>query len=364
MTVLRNDIDHNLLTLAAHRAMRGHGGAEPNPMVGCVITNSDNEVVGSGHHARCGEWHAERMALSVAKENAKGGTAYITLEPCAHQGKTPPCTAALIEAQIRRVVFAARDPNPIASGGAAVLRKAGIDVIERSDVALANQLNAPFLYRCQTGLPWVTAKWAQTLDGRIATAEGDSKWISGSTSRRLVHRTRGRVDAILTGIGTVLADDPRLDARNVRRRRTAIRVLVDPALDLPLDATLLTTAAEIPLIVATEDPTSTKAQDVRSRGGEVIPFDAGLEGVLRLLAQEHNVANVLVEAGGGLLGALFHDGLVNAALVFTAPMLLGDREAPSAARGLAPSRITDGITFTPLWTGRRGDDLVGWYFVT
>jgi diaminohydroxyphosphoribosylaminopyrimidine deaminase/5-amino-6-(5-phosphoribosylamino)uracil reductase len=364
MTRPTNDRDHELLTLAARRAMRGHGGAEPNPMVGCIITNPADDIVGAAHHARCGSLHAERGALVAANGRGRGGTAYVTLEPCAHHGRTPPCTDALIEAGVRRVVFATRDPNPAAAGGEAVLRAANILVTERPDVEHANRLNAPFLYRCATGLPWVTAKWAQTLDGCIATSSGDSKWISGPASRRLVHRERGRVDAILTGIGTVLADDPRLDARGVRVRRNAARVLIDPALDLPLEASLLARAPELPLIIATHESASPTAADLRRRGAVVIPFDHGVKGVLRTLAQDHAVANVLVEAGGGLLGTLFSEGLVNAALVFTAPIVLGDQHARHAVRGLTPNHMTDGVRLTPLWTGRRGDDLVGWYAVT
>lgn len=364
MTRPTTNRDHDLLTLAARRALRGHGGAEPNPMVGCIITNPAGDIVGAAHHARCGSLHAERRALIAADDRGRGGTAYVTLEPCAHHGKTPPCTDALIEAGIRRVVFATHDPNPVAAGGAAVLREANIDVTERLDVEAANRLNAPFLHRCATGLPWVTAKWAQTLDGCIATSNGDSKWISGRASRRLVHRERGRVDAILTGIGTVLADDPRLDARGARVRRAAARVLIDPALDLPLDAALLARAPELPVIVATNESASPKASALRSRGAVVIPFDLGLRGVLRTLAQDYAVANVFVEAGGGLLGTLFSEGLVNAALVFTAPIVLGDQAARHAVRGITPTRIADGISLTPLWTGRRGNDLVGWYAVT
>ena len=361
---MSHDTDQKMLELAARTALRGHGGAEPNPLVGCVIANSSGEIVGIGHHTRCGGPHAERVALALAGPRARGARAYVTLEPCAHQGRTPPCTEGLIEAGIASVVFAARDPNPEASGGAAALRDAGIEVVERTDIRAANHLNRPFLHRVNTGLPWVTAKWAQTLDGRIATASGDSKWISGAPSRRLVHRERGRVDAILTGIGTVLADDPRLDAREVRRRRVAARVIIDPSLDLPLDSKLVAMANDLPLIVATDEPDSNGASNLRDRGAVLVSLDEGLKGVLRLLSADHNVANVLVEAGGGLLGKLFEARLVNAALVFTAPILLGDRDAPGAARGLQPSHIADGIAFEPIWTGRRGLDQVGWYHVS
>jgi len=216
-----------LLDRAVRLASRGHGGAEPNPMVGCVIVDPEGRVVGEGFHARCGGPHAEIEALRAAGGRARGATAVVTLEPCAHRGRTGPCADALIEAGVARVLYAVPDPNPIARGGAARLREAGI-AAERVRHAGADELARPFVKRMTTGLPWVSAKWAQSLDGAIALASGESKWISGGRSRAMVHRERGRVDAILTGIGTVL------DRRHRRQElahhhRQRLRVLVfDP----------------------------------------------------------------------------------------------------------------------------------------
>ena len=360
-----HDIDAKMLEYAARIAVRGHGHVEPNPCVGCVILDTDGILVGTGFHQRLGEAHAERNALTMAGKSARGSTAYITLEPCAHQGRTPPCTDALLEAGIARVVIGSRDPHHLAAGGMDVLRSQGIDVELRDDLATLQHLNAPFHYRIKTKRPWVIAKWAQTIDGAIATTTGDSKWISGPLSRRMVHRQRGRIDAILTGIGTVLADDPRLDARDVRIRRKALRVVVDPNLDIPIDSNLVKTAGEIPLLVACEQSVldSQTASRLRNHGVQLLgmePID-GLKGLLENLASQHDVATVMAEAGGGLIGKMLEAGLINAALIFTAPRLLGEAGAPSAARGLSPTRISDAITLEPVWAGRRGEDMVGLY---
>ena len=232
------DIQH--LEHAARIALRGHGRVEPNPMVGSVVLDAEGVVIGEGHHARCGEAHAERIALSRAGSAARGGTLYCTLEPCAHQGRTPPCTDAILESGLKRVVFGTLDPNDTAAGGAELIRSAGIDVRHLPTTA-TEVLNAPYVHRIRTGLPWMIAKWAQTIDGRIATAGGDSRWISSDRSRRLVHRERGRVDAVMTGIGTLLADNPRLTPRQTRTpRRIPERIVVDGALQTPLDCALVT----------------------------------------------------------------------------------------------------------------------------
>ncbi len=196
---------------AARLALMGHGRVEPNPMVGCIITTSDGKVVGDGFHEKCGESHAEIHALAMAGKSAIGGTAYVTLEPCNHQGKTPPCSQALLESGIKRVVIGVRDPNEEASGGADFLDEHGIEV-EIVDDALCKEIIAPFAHRIKTGLPWITCKWAQSIDGCIETPDSDSPWISCEESQKLVHEERGRVDAIVVGVGTVVADNPTLTA--------------------------------------------------------------------------------------------------------------------------------------------------------
>jgi diaminohydroxyphosphoribosylaminopyrimidine deaminase/5-amino-6-(5-phosphoribosylamino)uracil reductase len=362
---------------AARLALRGHGGAEPNPMVGCVIVSPppDSRVIGWGYHRRCGEGHAERIALDRAGDRAQGATAYVTLEPCSHHGRTPPCTDALIEAGIRRVVMARRDPNPTASGGADRLRAAGI-AVELVDCPHAAAVSDPFVHRIQTGLPWVIAKWAQTIDGKIATRHGESKWISSARSRGMVHRERGRVDAILTGIGTVLADDPLLTARGVRRRRIARRVVIDPQLRIPPHAHLIGSIDQASLTVACSERAIAArpdhAADLQRAGVELLGLppsrrsdadELPLGELLRELVKRHDVTNVLVEAGTGLLSRLLQENLVNEAWVFIAPLVLGDADSMSAVAGNEITSLADGSRWRLADTRLRRGDIVARYRV-
>jgi diaminohydroxyphosphoribosylaminopyrimidine deaminase/5-amino-6-(5-phosphoribosylamino)uracil reductase len=356
---VRERDDRGFLRRAVRLALRGHGGAEPNPTVGCVIVR-DGRTIAEGFHRRCGEAHAEAMALRQAGPAARGATAFVTLEPCNHHGRTPPCSEALIAAGVARVVYATGDPHPKAQGGAARLAAAGI-AVERLSLPEADELNRPFLKRVTTGLPWIVAKWAQTLDGKIATASGDSRWISNPRSRALVHRERGRVDAIVTGIGTVLADDPRLTARGRGRRRIARRVVIDPGLVLP-DGRALLDLHDAPLSIATDRARleSPRGRELAGRGIELLPLgpEGGLESVFRTLAERHHAATALVESGGGLLGRLFRENLVDECLVFVAPLVAGDAAAPGAVRGLASDRVADLRRFRLLEARRRGEDLL------
>ena len=350
------------LLAAARLALRGHGGAEPNPMVGCVIVR-DGHVVGRGWHRRCGEAHAEVNALADAGERARGATAYVTLEPCNHHGRTGPCSHALIAAGVTRVVFATRDPNPTATGGMQALEAAGIEAVHHP-LPETDELNAPFVKRVTTRLPWVTVKWAQTLDGAIATRSGESQWISCETSRRRVHRERARVDAILTGMGTVRADDPRLTARSTPILRRARRVVVDRHLELEASSALVKTIAQAPLTVACSREAladrAGHADLLRAAGADVLAIDDGAEGLTALLRDLHarlGVSTVLVEAGGGLVGKLVDAGLVDELWVFLAPIVMGDAEAPSPVRGIDPVRLADCTRWRTLSMARSGDDV-------
>lgn len=355
-----------MLDLAARLALRGAGRAEPNPLVGCVLVR-DGAIIGLGHHARDGGPHAEALALlDVARRGLTplGATAYVTLEPCAVDGRQPSCAKALVAASVARVVYARPDPHPTKGGGAGVLRNAGI-ACEQSDASpLARGVGAPFAKRVTTGLPWVTAKWAQTIDGRVATRTGESKWISGELARARVHRLRGRVDAIVTGIGTVLADDPMLTARGVRPRRVALRIVADTDLDLPARAQLVRTAREIPTVVACDSTVaSSEVFEARRRalqdsGVRVlgVPSAGGARGIdlrelLRALAAAHRVSTVLVEAGPGILGAMLEQDLIDEAVVYIAPMVLGDDLAKAAAAGRVAPSLSHGRIFD-LWRVR------------
>lgn len=328
------------LDMAARCALRARGDVEPNPLVGAAIVSGD-VLIGLGHHKKFGGPHAEIEALSDCRtrgHNPRGSTMYVTLEPCNHRGKTPPCTDAIIKAGIARIVCAREDPNPQAAGGAAAIREAGIAVEFTADSPLARSISDPFVKRITTGLPWVIAKWAQTLDGRIADRFGESKWISCETSRRRVHRFRARVDVILTAIGTVERDNPLLTARGVPRiRRIARRVLIDRELrivDIPdKKCRLLASARETPVLVFCQDSSLKWKRYLSDRGVEVasVPYvsefndlDLDLSSILRLLADRYDATNVLVEGGAGLLTRLFYYDLVDEALVFIAPKVLND----------------------------------------
>lgn len=361
--------------MAARLALRGQGDVEPNPTVGCVVANQ-GRVLGVGHHRRWGGPHAEREALADCRRRGNdpgGATCYVTLEPCCHHGKTPPCTDALIEAGIARVVYARRDPGEVSRGGAAVLAAAGILSERRAESGLAVAIGEPFAKRALTGLPWVIAKWAQTIDGRLATRGGDSKWISGEVSRRRVHRLRARVDAILTGLGTVIADDPMLSARGVRRvRRIATRVVVDSGLDIPLKSNLVTTARDWPTIVlcarelATATITGAKREMLERAGVRVVgapcvapgtPGRLDLAATVRMLGQTHGFSTIMLEAGPGLLGAMIEADLVDEAIVYVAPLLLGDEMAKAVVRGRVVDSLTAGKKWRLLRMKRCGEDV-------
>ena len=335
--------DQHWMRQALREAARGRGAVEPNPMVGAVVV-ADGAVVGVGHHERFGGPHAEVMALAVAGDAARGATLYVTLEPCCHHGKTPPCTAAVLRAGIARVVAAHRDPFPqVDGGGLARLRAAGVEVAVEVEGDAARTLNAPYLKRVLLGLPFVTAKWAMTLDGRTAAATGDSRWISNPGSRALVHEVRGRMDAILIGVGTALADDPELTARPPGPR-TPARVVLDGRGRLPATGKLARTARETPVWVATTDhaPAAHLAA-LEALGCVVLRFPtseaAAAVPILPLLAEltRRGATNLLVEGGGRVLGAFFDAAQVDAVDVYLAPKVEGGthRHTPVQGRGVA-----------------------------
>ena len=361
-----------MLDRAARAAVRGIGDAEPNPPVGCVIarpTAGRAEILGIGHHRAFGMAHAEIEALEAcarASRDPAGATAWVTLEPCAHHGKTPPCAEALIDAGIAEVVFARPDPHPDATGGADRLRAAGVIVRESSASVEAVRLTDAFITRLRTGLPWVIVKWAQTIDGRVADRAGASRWISGARSRLDVHRLRARVDAILTGIGTASADDPALTARGLRRvRLNARRIVVDPRLEMNPAALLVRTARDAPTMLWCEERAVLDARDravaLESAGVEIRPLPArdgrlDLAVGLRRLARDHGAARVLVEAGPGLVGDLAARGLIHEIRAYVAPALLGDARAAPAVGGEEPRPLAGAERFRLVRMRRFGDD--------
>ena len=351
----------------------GRGHVEPNPLVGCVLVKDGREI-GRGFTAPYGGPHAEAVALEDAKqrgEETSGATCYITLEPCSHFGKTPPCADALVEAHISRAVIALADPFDLVAGrGISRLREAGVEVITGVCEPRAREINEPYLKRIATGLPWVTLKWASTLDGRIATQQGDSRWISSAASRKRVHELRARADAIMVGVGTVLADDPMLTARDVDVRRIARRVVVDPELRTP-PQTQLTLGSEPgspPITFAIDEHVANgpgqRIHDYRDHGLEIVPLPQrpdhhlDLEPLLRHLVAAHNATNILVEGGAGLVGSLLKQGLADQLLIFIAPKLLGDPNALSAVTGFTRNNIQEATQLTLRHVERIEDDVM------
>ena len=304
---------------------RGRETATPNPSVGCVIVK-DGRVISEGWHERAGEGHAEVRAIAAATESTEGATVYVTLEPCSHTGRTPPCVDALIAARVARVVAPIEDPNPeVSGGGFARLRDAGIRVDVGLLAAEAERAHREFLHRVRTGRPWIRVKAAASLDGRIALANGASRWITGEAARHDVHRLRARACAMLTGIGTVIAHDPELTVRHVPCSRQPRRVVIDNRLDMPLNAKILT--GEPPLILTVSDD-ATRRKALEALGAEVVRVagerKSDLGAVARLLG-ERAFNEVMVETGSKLNGSLIAAGVVDEIVLYFAPMLIGDK---------------------------------------
>lgn len=349
--------DYHYMARALRLAERGLNTTAPNPRVGCVIVKN-GKMVGEGWHVRAGEPHAEVHALRMAGEAARGADVYLTLEPCSHHGRTPPCAEALLAAGVARVVVAMEDPNPkVAGAGLALLRSHDITVAQGLLETEARALNPGFISRMLRGRPWVTLKIAASLDGRTALANGTSQWLTGPAARRDVQRWRARSCAIVTGIGTVLVDDPQLTVRELDCGRQPLRVVVDSRLRIPLQARVL---AGAPTLIAGLAGQQHEAKRIRALGVEVLelpPYEGRvcLASLLTALAARE-INEVLVEAGSALNGALLRQGLVDELLLYCAPILLGD-----AARGMfdlpAFAGIKQRISLDLLDVRRIGHDL-------
>jgi len=323
--------DSQWMARALQLAERGLYTTSPNPRVGCVLVK-DGAVVGEGWHERAGESHAEVHALHAAGEAARGATAYVTLEPCSHYGRTPPCADALIEAGVARVVAAVQDPNPqVAGNGLARLRAAGIETDSGLMEDTVRELNIGFFARMTRGLPWVRSKIAMSLDARTALANGESKWITGKAARQDVQHWRARSCVVLTGIGTVLADDPQLNVRSIEGASQPLRAVVDNQLRLPPDARLLQQPGVV-IYTASEDAQKIVALEAAGARVVVLPGTDGQVNVAAALGDlaDQGCNEVLVEAGTKLNGSLLQAGLVDELVLYVAPQFLGDM-----ARGIA-----------------------------
>jgi diaminohydroxyphosphoribosylaminopyrimidine deaminase/5-amino-6-(5-phosphoribosylamino)uracil reductase len=362
---IKTDTDRHHLARAIELAEHGRGRVSPNPLVGAVI-GRDEEVLGEGFHRALGAPHAEVEAISAAGAEAEGATLYVSLEPCCHQGRTPPCTEAIKAAGIARVVVASDDPSEHASGrGLGILRDEGVDVV-LADGELARRariLNQPFRKRARTGRPWVLFKSAMTLDGKVATRAGDSKWISGESSRLRAHHWRAECDAVAVGIGTALADDPLLTARVEGVHRQPRRVVFDSLARLPLTARLVSAANEIPLTVVVSRAAPRAATDpLRSHGVEIVvaPGENETARVCSALDQlgTAGVGSILLEGGPHLAGAFLDAGEVDEIRLFLAPLVLGGRTARDPLEGEGVEAISEAVRALTLDCERVGDDLL------
>lgn len=357
MPPISPDEDARFMLMALELAERGWGRVSPNPMVGAVVVR-DGEVIGEGWHREYGGPHAEVEALGVAGERARGATLYVTLEPCSHHGKTPPCSDAIAAAGIARVVYASPDPHDVAAGGAARIADAGIEVLAGVEEQLARDLNAPFFHvhgSAERTRPWVEMKLALSIDGRVADRAGRAAWITSEAAREEVHRLRARHDAIAVGIGTAVADDPLLTVRGpVQPRRPPVRVVFDRSLRLPTTGRLATTARESPVWVVAEPGADPAAESGLLDAGVRVLRCSGLPEGLRALRAE-GIESLFVEGGARIASALLNAHLVDRLTLFHAPVLLGpDGASPFA--GLASPAIEDAERWRRIRTEAFGPD--------
>jgi len=353
-----NSVDRRFMRRALDLAARGRGLTSPNPLVGCIIVDEHGVVVGEGFHLYAQVKHAETIALEQAGERARGATCYVSLEPCAHYGRTPPCTDALIRAGIRRVVAPIVDPNPLVAGrGFAQLQAAGIDVEVGLMAREAERLNEHYLHYMRMRRPFVHLKLACSLDGKIATRSGDARWITGEGARARVHELRHVHDAILIGAGTALADDPLLtDRSGLERHRPLVRVVLDEELRLDARSKLAQTARAVPVIVfARTCADSARRRELEERGVEVVLGDTSPLAVLEELGRR-KLQSVLIEGGSNVAGQFLNAGLVNKATFFIAPIIIG-AEGLSAVGNLHAERVMDAIRLHDVAIERHGEDI-------
>jgi diaminohydroxyphosphoribosylaminopyrimidine deaminase/5-amino-6-(5-phosphoribosylamino)uracil reductase len=353
--------DEHWMRRVLHLAQKGKGRTSPNPMVGAVLVK-DGNVVGEGYHSKAGEAHAEIVALRQAGGGARGATLYLNLEPCVHFGKTPPCAPQVIEAGVKHVVLGMEDPNPLVKGkGIERMRKAGLEIEIGILEEECRRLNETFCKYILKKEPFVILKIAATLDGRIATRHGDSKWISGEASRRFIHRLRHQVDGVLVGIGTVLKDDPQLTAR-IRGGRDPYRVVLDCQLKIPEEAKVIGNTPSKAIIATTALAPKDKIEKLEKRGVRILILDAQ-EGKINLKSclsklGEIEMTSLLVEGGSQVNGSFLDEGLIDKFLLFLSPKLLGDPQALGIFGGRGMPCLEEAVPIKKIETRRIGEDIL------
>ena len=346
---------------ALRLAQKGRGRTSPNPMVGAVLVK-EGRVVGEGYHSKAGEAHAEIVALQQAGDRARGATLYLNLEPCAHFGKTPPCAPQVIEAGVKRVVLGMEDPNPLVKGkGIERMRVAGLEIeigILEEECRRLNEAFCKYILRKE---PFVMLKVAATLDGKIATRHGDSKWISGEASRRFVHRLRDQVDGVLVGIGTVLRDDPQLTVR-IKGGRDPYRIVLDSQLRIPEEAKVIGVSPSKAIIATSALAPKDKMEKLEKRGVRILILDSH-EGKINLKSclsklGEIEMTSLLVEGGSQVNGSFLDEGLIDKLLFFLSPKLLGDHQALEIFAGRGVTRLEEAVAIRKIKTRRIGEDIL------
>ena len=357
--------DQEYMLRAIQLAKKGEGWTNPNPMVGAVIVK-DGRIIGEGYHKKCGELHAERNAIASLTESAEGATIYVTLEPCCHYGKTPPCTEAIIEQKIKKVVIGSRDPNPkVAGKGAQILRESGITVVQDFMREECDRLNPVFFHYITTKTPYVVMKYAMTLDGKIATKTGASKWITGETARQEVQHMRHRYMGIMAGIGTVLADDPMLNVR-VEGWKSPVRILCDSSLRIPLDSQIVRSAKEYRTIVAyagreENEEITEKIERLHAKGVDTVccsdeKGQIDLKKLMTYLGNE-GIDSILLEGGGTLNDSALRAGIVKEVHCFIAPKLFGGKNSKTPVEGIGIGLPSEALKLKCTDICRIGEDI-------
>ncbi|MDR0138531.1 bifunctional diaminohydroxyphosphoribosylaminopyrimidine deaminase/5-amino-6-(5-phosphoribosylamino)uracil reductase RibD [Metabacillus idriensis] len=351
--------DQDYMKVALQLAEQGSGQTSPNPLVGAVVVKN-GQIIGMGAHLKAGEPHAEVHAVRMAGSQAEDSTVYVTLEPCSHHGKTPPCANLLISSKVKRVVVAAEDPNPLVAGrGMKKLQAAGIEVVSGVLKNEAEELNKVFFHYIQTKRPFVTLKWAGSLDGKTATVTGESKWITGEPARKDVHKYREVHDAILAGVETVIKDDPSLTCRLENPKKQPVRIVLDTHLRTPETAGLVNDGHSPVWIITGSEVSPERIESFQKKNAVIIQMNTPaieIDNLLHLLG-ERNITSLFVEGGATVHGSFIKSGLFNQVVSYTAPMLIGGKEAPPAVAGAGFSRINEAIRLKIKETEILGDDL-------
>jgi len=356
-----NMTDTEYMQLALQLAKKGCGFVNPNPMVGAVIAKND-EIIGQGYHQKYGELHAERNALAGCTTSPKGATIYVTLEPCCHYGRTPPCTEAIIESGISKVVVGIRDPNPLVAGkGIEILRQQGIEVIEGVLEEECDELNEVFFHYVKTKTPYVVMKYAMTMDGKTATNSGKSKWITGETARQKVHQDRHRYTAIMVGVGTVIADDPLLNCR-MKNGKNPVRIICDTNLRTPFNSQIVKTAKDIPTIIATACIDSKKQQLYINANCKIMAVSKKDDQVdlneLMIKLGEEKIDSILLEGGNTLNWSAMQNGFVNKVQAYIAPKLFGGIDAKTPLAGVGVESPDNAFLLTNTTITVLGEDIL------